>query len=944
MVRYCILVAVSLGTMLLGCKGCQKDPCDDVVCTVGTTCVDGECVSSGSNCDPACATGEICQAGMCVALDPQCEAVGEECDSSLPENEGFMCLDLDGAGPQPGTCMTGCDSDGTCDFGALCFFVSTGLDATCQSNDDCPEGLQCSNGACLDSVCRPSECDGFVDGVATCDDLYANVTGFENGAQCHNVGNGAHYCYPAGTRVEGESCTDPVTAITNQQFDQTCVSGLACVDSVCRVACKDDAACSGDQECILQSQDLVDAGVGICGDSCTPFEVGSCDDGFACLPVSADEGVCIEAGDAPAFAACTPGAGECVDGTICVGYQDSPEVARCQPLCNVTVGEANDNGTVGDFAQSQRDATCPQPEQLDAWTLVTNLAELADPVDVYVGDVDDPQIAGLAFEDRFDADDQTSGVQWLSLEPGTHELKVLSAGAPATDPPLAEATLTLGTDEAKEIFVLPVAGASDEASAVIVDGLRDEPAPAAGMAKVRTYHALVDADQVDVIVVPPGDDLSDPANQTELTVEAAAGEFGEFVELAAGDHDLLVFSAGDPRTDRATAVVDTAITLDADGITTLAMRGTLDADDTPLAGVTVLDLVEPPPAGSSGPTFTCVDTGNGVFGFCQQNCGSGSTGFDGATCEGGLSCHPTFLQANSRWANLCAPLGERALDEPCDPFSEYSECGEGLYCLEYGNTAQGFDPSLRGRCTSRCVEGSPDDPILTCGDGQECAPISFQPDYTIGECGFPCTPDDSYTDADCPAGLRSCKPTASLTEDPANPDVPPTPSAEQSFCSASGDLQVDATCAGNDCTAGSECMFPRSSGTDFVSTLLSPYFGAAGLTPACMPQCDPFDGDSSATTCAADETCLFNFPWSAEVGHCAPIVEEREPLAACDNPGQSCGQDSICAINGAGASPQCFQFCQYAGPDQAGELQPESCAAGFLCAPLVNDIGVCLSP
>jgi hypothetical protein len=942
MARHVTILALSLGVLLFGCKGCQKDPCDEVYCAAGATCIDGECVPDDQTCDPACEAGEICQGGECVDLDPQCEQAGDECDASLPANEGFMCLDLDGVGPQPGTCMTGCGADGTCDSGALCFFVSTGFDETCETTADCPEGLECSQGSCLDSVCRPSECEGFLDGISTCDDLYGEATGFENGTQCYNVGNSARYCYPAGTKAEGESCTDPVTAITNQQFAETCASGLACVDNVCRVACSGDDQCSGDQECILQSEDLVDPGVGICGDACTPFEVGACDDGFACLPVSADEGVCIEAGDSEAFEECTPGEGDCVDGTICVTYQDQPQVARCQPLCNVTVSDANDNGIVGDFAQQQRDATCPQPERIDAWVLVTSLADLGEAVDVYFGDADDPQVAALAFEGRSDADDQMDGLQWLSLEPGTYEIKVLPGGAPSTDPPLAEANLTLEAEDARQLYIVPVAGASDEVDTRFVEGLRGEDPPTAAMAKVRTLHALVDADALDVIVVPPGDDLSDPMTQTELAADAMDGDISDFVELEAGEHDLLVFPAGDPRTDRQTAVVDTTIDLAEDSTSTLALRGTIDADDTPLAGVTVLSLAEPPAVGSSGATFTCVDTGNGVFGFCQQQCGGGSAGFDGSVCEGGLQCHPTFLQANSRWANLCAPLGDRVLDEPCDPFSEYSECGEGLYCLEYGNTAEDFDPALRGRCTPRCVEDAPDDAILSCADGQECAPISFDPDYVIGECGFPCMPDESYTDTACPAGLRSCKPTASLPDDPANPDRPPTPSVEQSFCSASGDLQVDATCGGNDCTPGSECIFPRSEQTDFVSTLLSPYFGAAGLTPACTPQCDPFDGDSSATTCAADETCLFNFPWSAEVGHCAPVTTELEPLEACDNPGHACGQDSICAINGT--QPQCFQFCQYAGPDQAGELQPESCAPGFVCAPLVNDIGVCLSP
>ena len=924
------------------CKGCG-DPCKDVVCLEGEVCMEGICNVDQTPCDPACEDGQFCQAGTCVTPEAQCAAAGEECDASRPAGDGFLCLDLDAFGPRPGECVAPCAADGSCPSGALCFFVAAAADPSCTSNDDCAEGRECAGGQCLQTICRPSECDGFVEGASQCSDLYANVPAYASGAQCYNVGNGAQYCYPAGPGQEGDSCGAAIDAIIDNDFANTCASGLACVDNVCRVACVDDDVCTGDQECILEEQDFVDEGTGICGDACTPFEIGSCGAGETCIPVSGEEGVCAPAGDLEAFAQCVPGAGECADGMVCVTYQgDAVEVARCQPICNLTVAEPNEDGTVGEFAQTQRAATCPQPERSDSWLSVTNLADTGAAIDIYVGDEPTPVVAALALDESSDADPASPGDPWLSVPPGSVVLRILPAGAPRTDPSLGEQTINFVAGSATEVFVLPVAGALDDVTLVIGDAPRGETAAAAGSGKIRVVGALADVPTSDVIVVPVDDDLTEPANQVELATGLAPEQISAFTEVMAGAWDLLVFAAGDPRTDRTTALVAGTIDIIDGSISTLAVRGTVDPDDQPLAGFVLAPLAEPPPTGQGGPAFTCVDPGGGAFGFCQQSCGSDSSGFDGL-CEGdGFGCHPTFLPANNRWSSLCAPQGEKAIDDPCDPFAEFSECGEGLYCLEYGNEVANFDVLQRGRCTSLCVEGVTSDPILNCPAEQACQTLSFRPDYLIGQCGFPCEPGTSYGDDTCPAGLASCKPRSALVDDVQNPDALPEPVVAQSFCSASGNVAAGDRCGANDCVPGSECMFPRSEQATFTSTLLSQYFGAAGLAPACMPQCDPFEGDSSASTCAAGETCLFNFPYSAEVGHCTEIDIELEPLEPCPNPGRSCGRDSICVVN-AGA-PTCFQFCQYTGPDASGELQPESCAAGFLCAPLVNDVGVCLSP
>ncbi len=932
----CLLVFMACAA----CKGCG-DPCADVACGDGQACQDGVCLLNTTPCDPACTADQVCEDAVCVTPPAQCEASGDECDANRPAGNGFTCLDLDGFGLRPGQCVAPCDENGGCPTTELCFYLTAAADPACSTEADCGEGRDCSQGACRQTICRPSECSGFIEGVSTCQGLYSNITEFSIGAQCYEVGNGARYCYPAGSRTVGESCGDVIEAITTNNFAPTCASGLACVDDVCRLACHDDDICVDGEECILEEVDLIDDATGICGNACTPFELGSCGPGQTCLPVTADEGVCATAGTRSAFEPCVPGAGECADGNLCITYQNDPVAARCQPMCNLTVAPPNDDGSVGEFAQSQRDATCPQSESVGAWFAVTNLAEIGGAIDVYVGDAMTPLMAALPLDARSDSDAASPGAQWTSVLPGSSTVRILPAGAPRTDPPLAEQTVSFVADGATEMFVLPVAGALDDATLVLAGGSRALAPPAAGSASVRVMAALADQTPIDVVLVPPGDDLSVPANQFVLAASAPTATVGAFVDALAQDWDLLVFAAGDPRTDRATALVAAPITLTDGQIATLAVRGTVDPDDLPVAGAVLVDIVAPPPLGQGGPAFTCVDIQAGAFGFCQQSCGNASEGFAGV-CEGeGMGCHPSFLRANNAWASLCAPLGDKPLDATCDPFGEFSECGEGLYCLEYGNTVPDYSALVRGRCASLCVDGTPADPVLSCPGTQACKPISIAPNYRIGQCGFPCEPSRTYGDVSCPLGLKSCKPAASLLEDAANPDALPTPVVTASFCSASGDIATGATCTANDCVAGSECMFPRSAQTDFTSTLLSQYFGAAGLVPSCTPQCDPFEGDSSSTTCAADETCLFNFPYSAEVGHCAPVTVDLEPLQPCSNPGHACGKDSICVVNG---TPTCFQFCQYTGPDAAGQPRPETCAAGFFCSPLVNDVGVCLSP
>ncbi len=916
-----------------GCDGCGETECDPE-CTQGFQCDEGVCVSNGE-CPVECGPDEVCAGTVCIPTDGQCTQVGELCQLGLDVAEGFYCLDQDNLGPAPATCVERCDANGQCSSGGLCFFINSSADPVCASDDQCGELEICQGGACRDTVCLPSECEGFYEGAQTCNDIYLGNDAFPNGGNCFDSGNDAYFCLPAGTRGVGDACEDSASAAQRNDFSLTCESGLACVDSTCRVACRTNDDCSGDSQCLLADENFVDDGTGFCGITCTPFELGSCADGQTCFPVSPTAGTCIAAGTKAAFESCTPGEGECRDGNLCVTYEagggalGAAPLARCQPWCNVSVAPAGDDGIVGDFEQAQRDATCPQPDTPSAAFAIANLSGVAS-IDVYLGDEMTPAVAELA---TGASSAGTGG--FTSLPAANYSVAVLPAGAPRTDPPLFEGTLNLQSEIAKNLIVRSVPGASDEVSAY--DFTEERTDVDAANEKVRVLHASPDVGPADVVVVPTGDPLTDPANQTVLGLGLDTADVGAFVAVSPGSYDLLVFPAGDPRTDRATAVVQgLGLTFEAGSVRSIAVSGTVDENDSADLVYAILPYVAPPELGSAGPRFTCVSSGDDVLGYCQQECGDDPAVFGLDLCEGeGMGCRPLLLGDSSRWRNLCGPIGGASEGERCDPFRTWGQCAEGFTCLEYGNAQEGFSTSQRGLCRSLC-----DTAASTCSDGQSCKPISYDSDYAVGECGYACEPDSNYSGPSCPAGLSSCTPLASL-QDPVTGMIP-FPRDEQPFCSASGLLAVGETCSGADCVAGSECMFPRSAQTGFVSTLVSQYFGAAGLTPTCTPQCDPFDGDNGPVTCGEGETCLFNFPWSAEVGHCAPIVENVAPEGTCSRPGESCGESSICVVNGA--ANLCLRFCDYVGDAGDGTISGSNCPNGFQCTPFVADIGVCLSP
>ncbi len=909
LIRIFLVLFVVSSTFL----GCSDDDCGG--CAIGESCVSGSC--EAVPCFGGCVIGQTCIEGVCAVPDDQCAVAGVTCDPTLPIVDGALCVDLDGFGAQPPICADNCEAGGTCDAGSLCFWLASSGDATCASDGECTTGQVCLQGACRETICRPSECEGIVAGLQTCQDLYGGTAGFENGAACAELDNSAKYCFPAGLKGIGESCVGVDVATEIGSFEGACTAGLACVDAICRQPCVDSAACSGDQTCLLASESVAGAGVGFCDVTCTPFEVGSCGAGRTCLALNATDGVCGPAGNIAAFEECDPTLRNCQDGNVCATYQEGvaslgiPAISRCQPVCNITNAPTESDGTVSQVNQGIRDTACPNPPAVPADFWITYVGTRAATIDVYVdGNLTAPALA---------AGDRTA--MSYSVPGGQAVIRVLRAGAPATDPALVESSVSFVAGKSLEVVLHDEPLVSDSLLAVSRRQTID----------AQTAEVLNLGDAIDLIAVPTGDDLSVPNNQIELLSGTTTG-----ADLPLGDWDLLAFAPGTPRNDRFLALAELNGVAVSEDIVIYVSGTAVDSDDLPPA-LHVFSKISDPVNASDLPRYTCVPLGNEAYGACRQTCGSGSEGYGGGCLGASMGCGPDFVSGPDVWGNLCVPLGDAQPGQSCVPLATYGSCAEGLHCSEVGSTSPGFDPIKRGRCESLCVLGDPANGTLECEPDQSCRALSYD-GFEMGECATACNAT-RFTDPICPAGQAACLPVASLKVSGADGMTVIT-QEEPSFCSVAGDIPIGAPCGSSDCVATAECLFPRSSQTGFGTSLLSQYVGGPGLESVCTPRCNPFDATAADTPCGAGQTCLFNFPYNADVGSCAPIVETATVNGPCTRPGESCGPDSICAVDGG--SNVCYRFCQFTGRAVDGNYERSTCPSPLVCSPLVNDLGICL--
>lgn len=179
------------------------------------------------------------------------------------------------------------------------------VDASCQTDADCDDGLFCNGDeTCVSQVCQPGTAVACDDGVScttdSCDEVARICVAPPNDGLCtdSSVCNGAESCGPGGCQAgtpldcnDGSACTtdgcDPVTGCTSTPV--VCNDGSACTTDSCNPATgcvTTPVVCSDNNECT--------------DDSCDPISgckftnrTGSCsDDGNACTSDVCNAGAC----------------------------------------------------------------------------------------------------------------------------------------------------------------------------------------------------------------------------------------------------------------------------------------------------------------------------------------------------------------------------------------------------------------------------------------------------------------------------------------------------------------------------------------------------------------------------------------------------------------------------------------------------------------------------
>jgi hypothetical protein len=735
-------------------------------------------------------------------------------------NQGFLCVD--------DVCRQECDPNAEpseCRAGAACLPVSEGGP----------------------SYCQPSDCNGWLD-----------TTSCDAGAKCIAFNNDADLCIPAGAGAEGDAC------------DQTgaCGAGLICAFGACQPLCGADSECdeAGGERCVgVDEPGLLDTNVGICEVGCDSYSFGQCPDGQGCFPITSDDGICDDVGDAGRYDACADPE-DCGDGTTCITFQaedagnNIPQVGRCLPFCDPTLD-----------TQAAMNATCPSGGADAGWGRFVHLAEGAGMVDIYVDDalaVDD-----LAFEGASDAG------AFMELTAGAHTIDVTAFDAADNSSPIITLNPTIANNDALTWGLIP--DAADTLAAITLDVPRNEAAPTAGSSKVRAVHAIPDfGGNADVVAIPAGE--TDFTNQVELALDIALGESGSFVELTAGDWDIFAFPAGGARdVANPDGVTVAGVAIPADETFSSFARGTTDAGDAADPGLTNLAYMSAPSAG--GLNGFCLDLSGGQptpnSGVCVEECPSTDAYGTGVCSNASDYCTP---QAG-RDTHLCFPGGPNGPGEACSPNNSADGCDGTSFCQPFGDGS--------GLCKPYCQPVTQSNPSLGCEGTDTCRQVGDDA-LNAGLCNVACTPDASFADTTaCPANLQTCHPPAA---------------GEDAYCAPSGSTAVGGACSVDapTCEPGDSCV------NDFARGDLSaddPF--AEG---ACADSCAVF-GDGS--DCGGTEVCALNWlTLNTAVGLC---TEPDVAADGCQNQFDVCGNNSLCLDVGMGV--QCLEMC---------DLDNDACSAG----------------
>jgi len=256
----------------------------DAECPAGMVCLEGACVESQPYCrsDYDCPAGMVCLEGLCVVPEGP-GGPGDLCSTALGCQAGLTCLLFDEAhGYCAGTCDCsaggGCEAPAECMWtddvscwcgyacaqtsdcpgagaGWTCFDIGTamgqdpyftcipieGLEQPegCTSDADCPEGLTCLDGACVDTqvYCRTdADCPAGMlcaeglcvvpEGPGAAGDLCAPALGCQAGLECLLFDETHGYCAGTCDCSAGSGCEAPAECMWTD--GQSCWCGYAC--------------------------------------------------------------------------------------------------------------------------------------------------------------------------------------------------------------------------------------------------------------------------------------------------------------------------------------------------------------------------------------------------------------------------------------------------------------------------------------------------------------------------------------------------------------------------------------------------------------------------------------------------------------------------------------------------------------------------------------------
>ena len=331
-----------------GACGCQSA----ADCPVGQACTNGAC-GAGCSMNAAC-NGSCCNGGTCApALSPTTCGIGA-CMSCVASAMGHACV--------AGKC--GCNAAIDCPGGQACNTATHLCSPTCDANTPCNGGC-CANGMCqpgtavsscgangglcadcaagfaagkLGQVCQPAA-GGGVCGCNTVNDCPA-------GLSCSNLLCGAtcNVNAPCKTGCCGGGNCRTGTADSSCGGSGACVdcttspNGTVCVANVLRCGCNVAADCPSGSSCNTVTHSCESA----CGNaSHTACNGGCCNGGF-CVAGTAN----TACGKSGSCADCTLGnGGICLAGTCgCNGASDCATGTACNTtthFCETTCGDAS---------------------------------------------------------------------------------------------------------------------------------------------------------------------------------------------------------------------------------------------------------------------------------------------------------------------------------------------------------------------------------------------------------------------------------------------------------------------------------------------------------------------------------------------------------------------------------------------------------------------------